>query len=138
MRFSRDIQLLIYKNLVILYGMSKDEIPLFIVGLPKDEPNIDLTAKKFRSVLNRVEKGISKIHEARIAIKVLKSQGKRKNYQVSVLIKTQRRRFSYKDSGWDLSQICESIGQTLLRENTQNKKAKRQKKSIRKIREKIF
>lgn len=117
---------------------SSDQIPLFIVGLPKDEPNIDLTAKKFRLVLNRVEKGISKIHEARIAIKVLKSQGKRKNYQVSVLIKTQRRRFSYKDSGWDLSQICESIAQTLLRENTQNKKAKRQKKSIRKISEKIF
>lgn len=114
------------------------DIPLFVVGLPKDEPNIDLVAKKFRSVLNRVEKGISKIHEARIAIKVIKKEGKRRNYQVSVLIKTQRRRYSYKDSGWDLSQICESIGQTLLRENTQNKKSKRQKKSIRKIREKIF
>ena len=118
--------------------MVTDEIPLFIVGLPKDEPNIDLTAKKFRSVLKRVEKGISKIHEARISIKILKKQGKRRNYQVSVLIKTQRKRFSYRDSGWDLSQICESIGQTLLRENTQNKKAKRQKKSIRKVQGKIF
>ena len=63
---------------------SSEEIPLFVVGLPKDEPNIDLVAKKFRSVLNRVEKGISKIHEAKIAIKVLKKEGKRKNYQVSV------------------------------------------------------
>ena len=118
--------------------MSSEEIPLFVVGLPKDEPNIDLIAKKFRLVLNRVEKGISKIHEARISIKIIRRQGKRRNYQVSVLIKTQRRRFSYKDSGWDLSQICESIGQTLLRENTKNRKAKRQKKSIRKISEKIF
>ena len=118
--------------------MVTDEIPLFVVGLPKDEPNIDLIAKKFRSVLNRVEKGISKIHEARISIKVLKKQGKRKKYQVSVLVKTQRKRFSYKDSGWDLSQIVESIGQTLLRENTKNRKAKRQKKSIRKVQGKIF
>ena len=117
---------------------TDEEIPLFIVGLPKDEPNIDLTAKKFRGVLNRVQKGISKIHEARIAIKVLNTSGKRRTYEVSVLIKIQRKRFSYKDTGWELSEICESIGQKLLRENTQNKKAVRQKQSIRKIEGKIF
>ena len=115
-----------------------DDVPLFVVGLPKDEPNIDLVAKKFRLVLNRVQKGISKIHEARIAIKILNSTGKRRTYEVSVLVKTQRKRFSYKDTGWELSKICESIGQKLLRENTQNKKAVRQKQSIRKINEKIF
>ena len=117
---------------------SSEEIPLFVVGLPKDEPNIDLVAKKFRSILKRVEKGISKIHEAKIAIKILNSRGKRRTYEVSVLIKTQRKRFSYKESGWELSEILEGIGQNLLRENTQNKKAKRQKQSIRKIKEKIF
>jgi hypothetical protein len=91
-----------------------DDIPLFVVGLPKDEPNIDLLAKKFRLVLNRVQKGISKIHEARIAIKILNSTGKRRTYEVSVLIKTQQKRFSYKETGWELSKICESIGQKLL------------------------
>lgn len=121
-----------------MVSASLDEIPLFVVGLPKDEPNIDLIAKKFRGVLKRVEKGISKIHEARIAIKILNTSGKRRTYEVSVLIKTQRKRFSYKDTGWELSKICESIGQKLLRENTQNKKGNRQKQSIRKISEKIF
>lgn len=115
-----------------------DEIPLFVVGLPGDEPNFDLVSKKFRSVLKRVQKGISKIHEARIAIKILNVKGKRRTYEVSVLIKTQRKRFSYKDTGWELSKICESVGQKLLRENTQNKKGKRQKQSIRKIEGKIF
>lgn len=124
--------------MIAMVSASLDEIPLFVVGLPKDEPNIDLIAKKFRGVLKRVEKGISKIHEARIAIKILNTSGKRRTYEVSVLIKTQRKRFSYKDTGWELSKICESIGQKLLRENTQNKKGNRQKQSIRKISEKIF
>ncbi len=117
---------------------TDDKIPLFVVGLPKDEPNVELVTKKFSGVLKRIQKGISKIHEARITVKTLNIRGKRRTYEVSVLIKIQRKRFSYKDTGWDLSNICESIGQKLLRELTQNKTAKRQKQSIRKIKGKLF
>ena len=117
---------------------TDDDIPLFVVGLPKDEPNVELVSKKFSGILKRFQKGISKIHEARISVKTLNVRGKRRTYEVSVLIKTQRKRFSYKDTGWDLSKICESIGQKLLREITQNKTGKRQKQSIRKVEEKIF
>ncbi len=119
--------------------MSTDEnIPLFVVGLPKDEPNVELVTTKFSGILNRIQKGISKIHEARITVKTLNFKGKRRTYEVSVLIKTRRKRFAYKDTGWDLSNICESIGQKLLRKLTQNKTGKRQKQSIRKTEEKIF
>ena len=118
--------------------MRNNDIPLFVVGLPKDEPNVELVTKKFSSVLKRIQKGISKIHEARITVKTLNIKGKRSTYEVSVLIKIQRKRFSYKDTGWDLSNICESIGQKLLRELTQNKTGKRQKQSIRKIEGKLF
>jgi len=117
---------------------TNDNIPLFVVGLSKDELNVDLVTKKFSDVLKRIQKGISKIHEARIVIKTLNIRGKRRTYEVSVLIKTRRKRFSYKDTGWNLSNICESIGQKMLRELTQNKTGKRQKQSIRKIEEKIF
>ena len=117
---------------------ANDNIPLFVVGLPKDEPNVELVKKKFSGVLKRIQKGISKIHEARITVKTLNITGKRRTYEVSVLIKIQRKRFAYKDTGWDLSKICESIGQKLLRELTQNKTGKRQKKSIRKIEGKLF
>jgi len=115
-----------------------DDIPLFVVGLPKDEPNVELIIRKFREVLKRIQEGISKIHEARIIVKTLNTKGKRCTYEVSVLIKTRQKRFSYIDTGWDLSNICESIGQKLLREITQNKKGKHQKQSIRKVKEKIF
>ena len=124
--------------MVNMVQIPNDSIPLFVVGIPKDEPNFELVTKKFTAVLKRVQKGISKIHEARIKVKTLNVRGKRRTYEVSVLIKIQRKRFSYKDSGWDLSNICESIGQKLLRELTQNKTGKRQKQSIRKIEEKIF
>ena len=117
---------------------ADDHIPLFVVGLPKDEPNVQLVTTKFGGVLKRIQKGISKIHEARITVKTLNLRGKRRTYEVSVLIKTRRKRFAYKDTGWDLSNICESIGQKLLRELTQNKTAKRKKQSIRKIEGKIF
>ena len=118
--------------------MKNNDIPLFVVGLPKDEPNVELITKKFSGVLKRIQKGISKIHEARITVKTHNIRGKRRTYEVYVLIKTQRKRFSYKDTGWDLSNICESIGQKLLRELTQNKTGKRKKQSIRKIEGKIF
>ena len=118
--------------------MKNNDISLFVVGLPKDEPNVELVTKKFSDVLKRIQKGISKIHEARIVVKTLNIRGKRRTYEVSVLIKTRRKRFAYKDTGWDLSNICESIGQKLLRELTQNKTGKRQKQSIRKIEGKIF
>jgi len=117
---------------------TDDNIPLFVVGLPKDEANVELVTKKFSGVLKRIQKGISKIHEARITVKTLNITGKRRTYEVSVLIKIQRKRFSYKDTGWNLSKICESIGQKLLRELTKNKTNKRQKKSIRKIKGKLF
>ncbi len=118
--------------------MRNNDIPLFVVGLPKDEPNVELVTKKFSGVLKRIQKGISKIHEARIVVKTLNIRGKRRTYEVSILIKTRRKRFSYKDTGWDLSNICESIGQKLLRELTQNRTVKRKKQSIRKIEGKLF
>jgi len=117
---------------------TDDHIPLFVVGLPKDEPNVQLVTTKFSGILKRIQKGISKIHEARITVKTLNLRGKRRTYEVSVLIKTRRKRFAYKDTGWDLSNICESIGQKLLRELTQNKTVKRQNQSIRKTEGKIF
>jgi len=59
---------------------TDDNIPLFVVGLPKDEPNVELVTKKFSSVLKRIQKGISKIHEARITVKTLNITGKRRTY----------------------------------------------------------
>jgi len=117
--------------------MIKNDIPLYVVGLPEDEPNIELVTSKFKEVLKRVQKVFSTIQEARISIKTMNKEGGKQTYEAVFLVVTTHERFSYKESGWDLSEICESVGQKLLREFTKDGN-KRQKESIRKITEKKF
>ena len=117
--------------------MKKNNTPLYIVGIPKNEFSSGLIKAKLTRVLNRLEKSYSKIDEARVTIKRSRIGGKKQNYQVSILIITPQRRHSYRESGWDLSNVCETLGQRLLR-NLSKRSIKRQKKSIRKIEGKIF
>jgi len=112
-------------------------VPLYVVGMPEDEFFGELIILKFSSAVKRLQKKFRKIDEARITIKRTRARGKIKNYIVSVLIKTPHKRFSYKETGWDLSNICESLSQKLLRNLTKYEQ-KRTKKSLRKIEGKIF
>ena len=82
-------------------------------------------------------KKFHKIDEARLTIKRTGVKGKMKNYVASVLIKTPHKRFNYKETGWDLSNISENMSQKLLSNLTKYKK-KRLKKSVRKIEGEIF
>ena len=117
--------------------MRKNDIPLYIVGMPKNEFSSKLIKAKLISVLNRLEKSYSKIDEARVTIKRQRIGGKKQNCEVSILIITPHKRHCYKEVGWDLSKVCETLGQRLLRNLTKHNH-KRLKKSIRKIEEKLF
>ena len=114
----------------------KKELPFYIVGLPEDEDST-LIASKFIKVLNRLQKVYSKIDEARLTIEKSKAGGKRKNFEVRILLITPYRRHVYKETGWDLSNVCEQLGQRLLR-NLSKRRKKRSKTSIRKTSGKIF
>ena len=108
--------------------MRQNKVPLYIVGMPKNEFYSELIKAKLLSVLNRLEKSYSKIDEARVTIKRQRIGGKKQNCEVSILIITPRRRHCYKEVGWDLSKVCETLGQRLLRNLTKRHK-KRLKKS---------
>jgi len=108
------------------------EIPLYIIGMSANDTNKRLVKAKFVRTLRRLEKIYSKIEEARISIKQQRTGGKKKNYQVSALIITPRKRHVYKESGWDLSNICEVLEQRLLRNLTKHTN-KRLRSSVRKI-----
>ncbi len=114
----------------------KKEIPFYIVGMV-DEGDSDLIASKFYKVLNRLQKVYSKIVEARITIEKSRTGGKRKNFEVRVLIVTPNRKHIYKETGWDLSNVCEILGQRLLR-NLSKRRKNRARTSVRKIRGKVF
>ncbi len=114
----------------------KKEIPFYIVGMP-DEGDSVLVASKFYKVLNRLQKVYSKIDEARITIEKSRTGGKRINFEVRVSIVTPKHKHIYKETGWDLSNVCEQLGQRLLR-NLSKRKKNRARTSVRKIEGKIF
>ncbi len=116
-------------------GMKK-EIPFYIVGMT-DEGDSVLVASKFYKVLNRLQKVYSKINEARITIEKSRTRGKRINFEVRVLIVTPYHKHIYKETGWDLSNVCEQLGQRLLR-NLSKRRKNRARTSVRKIEGKIF
>jgi len=114
----------------------KKEIPFYIVGMA-DEWDSVLVASKFYKVLNRLQKVYSKIDEARITIEKSRTRGKRINFEVRVLIVTPNHKHIYKETGWDLSNVCEQLGQRLLR-NLSKRKKNRARTSVRKIEGKLF
>ena len=109
-------------------------IPLYIVGLPEDQKNVNLIGKKFENTLKRLQKVYSEIHEARVSVKQQRTGGKKEGkYDVSIMITTSHHAPIIQSSvGFDLSQVLEELSQKLLR--TLSKRAKRRSKtSIRKI-----
>ena len=114
----------------------KKQIPFYIVGMPDKGESI-LIASKFYKVLDRLQKVYSKIVEARITIEKSRTRGKRINFEVRVLIVTPTHRHIYKETGWDLSNVCEQLGQRLLR-NLSKRRKNRARTSVRKIQGKIF
>jgi len=116
--------------------MREKEIPFYIVGIPKKDHTVLITSK-FYKTLKRLQKVYSKIDEVRLTIEKSKTGGKRKNFEVRVMIITPSRKHIYKETGWDLSNVCEQLGQRLLR-NLSKRRKNRARSSIRKIEGRIF
>lgn len=124
-----------YRDILGLLAMRiESEIPLYIVGLPEDQKNVDLISSKFSNTLKRIRNAYSDIQEARITIKQQRSGGKKAGkYDVSIIITTPHHSpLIYTEVGFDLSKIIENLSQKLLR-NLSKKAKRRNKTSIRKI-----
>ena len=130
-----------FRDILGLLATKIDDapIPLYIVGLPEDQKNINLIGKKFENTLKRLQKVYSEIHEARVSVKQQRTGGKKEGkYEVSIMITTSHHAPIIQSSiGFDLSHVLEELSQKLLR--TLSKRAKtRSKTSIRKIDLPIF
>lgn len=126
-----------YRDILsLLAAQIESEIPLYVVGLPEEQRNVDLITSKFSNTLKRIRNVYSDIQEAKISIKKQRSGSKNKRegkYDVSVMITTPHYvPFIFKESGWDLGQVFESLSQKMRRKLS--KRAKRRfKPSIRKL-----
>lgn len=125
--------------LVLLASKLETPIPLYIIGMPEDQQNVNLISSKFAKTLKRLQQVYSEIHEARVSIKQQRyraaPEGK---YEVTVMIIISHHTpLIFSSVGFDLSEVLEDLSQKLLR--TLSKRAKnRSKDSIRKIGLPIF
>ena len=126
-----------YRDILSLLAIKMEkDIPLYIVGMPEEQENVDLITSKFNNTLKRIQKVYSEIQEAKISLKKRRSGSKNKRggvYDVSVMITTPHYPpFTFKETGWDLSQVFETLSQRMLRRLSKRAK-RRSKTSIRKI-----
>ncbi|MDH3311853.1 MAG: CBS domain-containing protein [Nitrosopumilus sp.] len=125
--------------LELLASKIETPIPLYIVGLPEDQKNVNLISKKFENTLKRLQKVYSEIYEAKVSIKQQRTGSKKEGkYEVSIMITTPHHApLIHNSIGFDLSEVLEELSQKLLK--TLSKRAKRRSKtSIRKIGLPIF
>ena len=111
--------------------MNDDKVPLYVVGLQKDEPVNELLYSKFSSTLKKYSKILPEIIEAKISVKSQNSEGNRTHYDVTSTVTTSKTKLIYTESGWDIlkisDQLCRKLEGELSKHDNQ-----RQKASIRK------
>lgn len=111
--------------------MEDDKVPLYVVGLQKDEPVNELLYSKFGSALKKYSKILPEIIEAKISVKSQNSEGNRTHYDVTSTVTTSKTKLIYTESGWDILKISDQLCRKLEGELSKHDN-KRQKTSIRK------
>ena len=126
-----------YRDILsLLAAKIESEIPLYIVGLPEDQKNVDLITSKFSNTLKRIQNVYSEIQEAKISIKKQRSGSRNKRegmYEVSIMVTTPHYApFIFKETGWDIGTVLEILSQRMRRQLSKRAK-RRNKPSIRKL-----
>jgi hypothetical protein len=114
----------------LLATKEKSTVPLYFVGMPKED-NTPLLTAKFTKVLDRLARVYSDIQEAIVYVKKIHGSGSRYNYEVSTVILTPIKRYVFTRTGFDLSKVFDEISGRILR-NLARRAKKRYKLSIRK------
>ncbi|MGY5150339.1 MAG: HPF/RaiA family ribosome-associated protein [Candidatus Nitrosopumilus sp. bin_68KS] len=106
-------------------------IPLYVIGLSKDEPANEILSLKFGSALEKVQQVLSNIIEAKIAVEFQNPEGSRTHYDATASVKTSKKTLIYTASGWDILKIADELSRKLEGEYS-DRDNKRQRDSIRK------
>lgn len=108
-----------------------NSVPLFVVGLSKDEPANEILSSKFGTALGKVQQVLSHIIEAKITVETQNPEGSRTHYEVTASVKTSDNTLIYTESGWDILKIADQLSKKLEGELSKHDN-KRQRESIRK------
>lgn len=115
---------------VVSAEKSKLDIPVYIVGLPKDPFEAESTRDKFLRTVTTLKKTFPEIIEARSTIKTKQIRKDRRRYEVKTMIKTPKETHSYSEGGYNLLEIYDLISGRMKRLMT-NRRSKKNKTSSR-------
>ncbi len=121
MLFNSDLDILDMSNTV----------PLFVIGLPKDDFAKGLLMSKFGHTLEKAKKILPEIIEAKIAVETQNPEGSRTHYEVRATVTTAKNQLLYTESGWDILKIVDELCRKLEGELPKHE-TNRQRESIRK------
>jgi predicted transcriptional regulator len=123
-----------YKDIIdILESRIPSQVPLYIVGLPKDYSSSEIVKTKFDKIIRNLTKVYPEVEQAKASIKTIHNPATNQpHYQVSVRISSPYRTYNYAETGWDLSKVFDSLSGKIIRNLSQRSK-KRWKTTIRKI-----
>ena len=108
-----------------------ETVPLYVVGLDKDAPANEILTSKFGGALEKVQKILSHIIEAKITVESQNTEGSRTHYDVTATVKTSNDTLVYTSSDWDILKIADDLTRKLEGELSKHDD-KRQRESIRK------
>ena len=108
-----------------------DNVPLYEIGLAKEDPSTELVMSKLGGALNKAKKVLSEIIEAKISVELKNPEGSRTHYNATFTVITSKKRLIYTDEGWDILKIADELCRKLEGELTKHDH-NRQKESIRK------
>lgn len=120
-----------YRDIIGLLGERvEEEIPTFMVGLPDDPFDAELSKSKFTSIVRLLRRVSPEIEEARCHMKLRGVKGERKRYEVAVNIITPYRRHTYTNIGWDLAKMFDQMSDS-LKKQLAHRRSRRQRESVR-------
>lgn len=108
-----------------------NSVPLYVIGLPKEEPANGLLMAKFGHALEKAKNVLPDILEAKITVETQNSEGSQTHYDVTAVVTTSKNRIVYTESSWDILKICDELCRKLEGELPKHDH-KRQRESIRK------
>jgi CBS domain-containing protein len=103
-----------YRDIITLLGEKvKEEVPIFLIGLPDDPLDAELAKSKFADIVRLLKKIYPDIEEARCRLKIRETQGARKRYEVDANIISTHRIDTYVNVGWDLAKMFDQMSDSL-------------------------
>jgi CBS domain-containing protein len=111
---------------------SSLDIPVYMVGLPKDPFEAEATRDKFLRTSSGLKKAFPEIIEARSIIKTKTIRDDRRRYEVKIMISTPYESIAYSEGGYDLPSIYDILSDRMKRKLAQ--KPRKNKRSSRRMR----